>query len=341
MMPLVRWMSQHRVGAGIAISGVIMAGALDLTSLPALGQTAIVVPATRTPPPPVLFVANYDSGYISSYPLSDNGDVRPAGAISRAVSSPQGLCFDSSGDLWVGDQKVIEYAQGNLSKSVAVPRTEISLPGGPATAGLVFDPAGDLWVAAPGDNTVVEYTKEELAKSGSPLPNVALSGGGLNDPFGIAFDHSGDLWVSNEGTGNVLEYAKAQLSKSGSPEPKVDISTPGAAGIAFDSSGDLWLGSGAPTATVVEYAKSQLTRSGSPAPKVTMYLGLTTGQPEGVSFDPAGDLWVASLIISGETGTVLEFTKAQLAKSGTPTPRRELTGPSTGLSGPVALAIEP
>ena len=196
-------------------------------------------------------------------------------------------------------------------------------------------------MAAPGDNTVVEYTKEELAKSGAPAPKLALSGGGLDDPFGLAFDHSGDLWVSNEGTGNVLEYAKAQLSKSGSPEPKVDISTPGAAGIAFDSSGDLWLGSGASTATVVEFAKSQLTRSGSPAPKVTLYLGLTTGQPEGVTFDPAGDLWVASLIISGETGTVFEFAKAQLAKSGSPTPRRELTGPSTGLRGPVALAIEP
>ena len=121
---------------------------------------------------------------------------------------------------------------------------------------------------------------------------------------------------------------------------KVDISTPAAAGIAFDSSGDLWLGSGAPTATVVEFAKSQLTRSGSPAPRVTMYLGLTTGQPEAVAFDPAGDLWVASLIISGETGTVLEFTKAQLAKSG---PRRH-AGNSRGralASGPVALAIEP
>ena len=256
------------------------------------------------------------------------------------MSSPQGLCFDSSGDLWVGDQKVIEYARGNLSKSGA-PAPRISLPGRPATAGLAFDPAGDLWVAATGDNTVVEYTKEELAKSGSPVPKVVLSGGRLNDPFGVAFDNSGDLWVSNEGSGNVVEYAKAQLSKSGSPDPNVDISTPAAAGIAFDSSGDLWLGSGAPTATVVEYAKSQLTRPGSPALRVTMYLGLTTGQPEAVAFDPAGDLWVASLIISGETGTVLEFTKAQLAKSGAPTPRRELTGPSTGLRGPVALAIEP
>ena len=42
MMRLVRWMSRHRVYAVIAISAVTMAGALDLMSLPALGQTAIV-----------------------------------------------------------------------------------------------------------------------------------------------------------------------------------------------------------------------------------------------------------------------------------------------------------
>ncbi len=36
-----------------------------------------------------------------------------------------------------------------------------------------------------------------------------------------------------------------------------------------------------------------------------------------------------------------EFTKAQLTKSGSPTPRRTLVGTRTGLSGPLSLAIQP
>jgi sugar lactone lactonase YvrE len=338
---------RHRAALLTVATAVLVAmaspalGALPAGAAGIPRQEVTNASAALLAPPPMLFVANYDSGYVSFYPLTDNGNVRPQGAIHQGLVSPQGLCFDSSGNLWVGDQKVVEYAKGQLFKSVGFPGTEISLPGGPATAGLVFDPAGDLWVAGTGDNTVVEFTKGELAKQGSPAPKVILSGGGLNDPFALAFDHSGDLWLSNEGSGNVFEYTKNKLSKSGTPDPKVNISTPGAEGLAFDSSGNLWLGSGAAAPTVVEYAKSQLTKSGSPTPNATIYLGATTGQPEGVTFDSAGDLWVASLIISGETGTVTEFTKAELAKSGSPTPRRQLTGPNTGLRGSAALAIEP
>jgi hypothetical protein len=123
------------LGAIFAISAVTMGSALDPTTLPAQGQTISNLRATRTAPPPVLFVANYDGGYVSFFPVADDGDARPAGAISGGVSSPQGLCFDSSGDLWVCDEKIMEYAQGALSKPVAVPRTEISLPGAPATGG--------------------------------------------------------------------------------------------------------------------------------------------------------------------------------------------------------------
>ena len=58
--------------------------------------------------------------------------------------------------------------------------------------------------------------------------------------------------------------------------------------------------------------------------------------PYGEAFDAAGDLWV-----SNYTGdTVAEFTPAQLASSGSPTPNVVLSSVGTSLDGPVGLAFD-
>jgi hypothetical protein len=59
--------------------------------------------------------------------------------------------------------------------------------------------------------------------------------------------------------------------------------------------------------------------------------------PGDVGLDPAGDLWVPS---SGNN-LVVEFTKAQLAKSGSPTPARSIVGPATGVNSPWAVTVGP
>ena len=47
-----------------------------------------------------------------SYGLAVKGNVRPKVTISRHVSSPQGLAFDHSGNLWVaGAGSVVEYSR--------------------------------------------------------------------------------------------------------------------------------------------------------------------------------------------------------------------------------------
>ncbi len=46
------------------------------------------------------------------------------------------------------------------------------------------------------NNTVVEYSKADLAKA-SPAPTVTISSSGLNHSDGLAFDPSGDLSVAN------------------------------------------------------------------------------------------------------------------------------------------------
>jgi hypothetical protein len=103
-----------------------------------------------------------------------------------------------------------------------------------------FDSAGDLWAANYNGSTVVEFTKAQLAKSGSPKAWVTISGKlvalnsgsvefpreGLVDPGDVAVDPTGDLWVTDAGNTGVVEFAKAQLAKSGSPKPSKVISGP-------------------------------------------------------------------------------------------------------------------
>jgi hypothetical protein len=78
------------------------------------------------------------------------------------------------------------------------------------------------------NNTVVEYTRSELTKSGSPAPYVTISANAslsnLNEPGSLAFDPSGDMWVLNATT--VVEFNKGQLTKSGSPAPMRTIAGP-------------------------------------------------------------------------------------------------------------------
>ena len=91
------------------------------------------------------------------------------------------------------------------------------------------------------------------------------------------------------------------------------------------------------TTRVVEFTPAQLAATGTPTPAVT--LSATAGNsldgPDGLAFDPAGDLWVTNFIPS-----VVEFTPGQLATTGSPTPAATIAGAGTGLSAPFGIAIK-
>jgi sugar lactone lactonase YvrE len=278
----------------------------------------------------ILFIDDYDSSNVVGYPLG-GPYTSPKVTLTAEIGNPQGLLFDSAGDLWVASAVgIAEYARNQLTQPAPRPRTVIL--GGVSFAGAAVDSDGNLWVDDYGANDVDEYAKKQLTGTGlrSPHPKVVLTGNDLNLPFGLAFDRAGDLWIGNEGNGLVLEYAKSELVKSGSPAPKLAISgNHQVEGVAFDSSGNLWTTTGQ-GGSVIEYAKSQLTNPrASPAVSLTAHLSW----PTGVIFDSSGNLWVSDY--GGETLT--EFSKAQLRKSG-PVVTRPII---QGMGGPGALAIGP
>ncbi len=247
--------------------------------------------------------------------LSAEGPV--AGTIFVANA---GLIPRSTGGT--GPGSITAYRPG----ATGDPRPEVVITKGiHGPGGLTVDTSGDLWVANE-VGSVVEYSRAELAKP-SPTPTVTIS----YTAGGLAFDPSGDLWAIN-GT-DVAEFTKAEIAKSGSPKPV--FSLPDNCSVVFDSSGDLWEGSSVDW--VLEFTRAQLVKlakstSRSPSPDVMITSNSLNG-PCKPAFDAAGGLWAGNY----GGGTVVEFTKAQLAKSGSAAPKVTLSSLAIGVAGDVAI----
>ena len=99
----------------------------------------------------------------------------------------------------------------------------------------------------------------------------------------------------------------------------------------------IYVGNGAATNTVTSYP---LSSNGNVAPNTT--IGSSSSSidgPDGQVFDANGDLWVAN----NAGNTVVEFTAAQLAATGSPTPNVTISSDGSGsgvFSGPAGLAFD-
>jgi sugar lactone lactonase YvrE len=199
--------------------------------------------------------------------------------------------------------------------------------------------SGGLWIAnGLSPATVVKYTAAQLAGAAS-TPATTIKSGGSGSDVGIAFDASGNLWVASNG--NIVQYSAEQLKASGTPTAAVTLTASGTSldapeGVAFDAGGNLWV-TNSGNSTLVEFAASQLAASGSPTAAVTISApGGAFTRPVGLAFDAAGDLWVANFT----PNTVVEYTPAQLAATGDPTPTITLTGVAMSISGPQLVAFD-
>ena len=279
--------------------------------------------------------------------VSSTGLVTPPVA-SIASATALSVAGPAPGTIFVANAGAAQGGQGPGSITLyrpsstgdARPQTVIT-KGVDFPYGLAFDASGDLWVSNYGHDTVIEYTKSELAKV-SPAPSVIISSplnGALSEPGGLAFDFSGNLWVDNAGTNTVTEYPKAELSVSGSPAPRVIITNAGLfaqgapVGLAVDPSGNLWV-EGSPSTisdAVCEYPKAQLSKHTAPAPRATISPGY---QLWDFTFDSSGNLWAPEYY----GNAVAEYTKAELTKSGSPPAHVTISGSS--LHTPTDLAFD-
>lgn len=156
-----------------------------------------------------LFIANRGANNVTIYEGNNNASIGFNGAPEATLSglnAPNGLAFDTKGNLWVSQAAdVVEFA---------VPLTASSVPATTITNGLqspsaiAFDFTGNMYVADTGKNAIVVYP------AGSTTPSVTVTNG-LSGPAGLYINGS-YLYVSNEAGGNVAEY-RLPLNPSSQP----------------------------------------------------------------------------------------------------------------------------
>jgi hypothetical protein len=133
----------------------------------------------------------------------------PAPTVTISSSGGAQPVFDSSGDLWMVTgggpdcfgtpctNEVVEFTKTQLSTSgspspaVVISSTAAGPTGslyGPYS--LAFNSLGDLWVENFDNNTTVEFSKDQLSASGSPVPARTITGPdtGMNFPSYVVIE---------------------------------------------------------------------------------------------------------------------------------------------------------
>jgi len=198
-----------------------------------------------------------------------------SGTTATTLHLPNGISFDSAGNLWVADfinNRVLEYAApittGEAATVVVGQGTFTTGTSGTTATTLTnptaisFDSAGNLWVVDFNNNRVLEYaapiTTSEAATvvigQGSFTTNTAgTTSTTLFNPTSISFDSAGNLWVGDEFNNRVLEYAapittseaatvvigQGSFTTSTADTTSTTLTHP--IGISLDSAGNLWV----------------------------------------------------------------------------------------------------
>jgi RHS repeat-associated protein len=209
----------------------------------------------------------------SNFPCAFGGDGGPA--TSAELCRPNGIAFDSVGNLYIADSfnyriRMISASTGFITTIAGNGSESASGDGGPATeagvdfpAGIGLDVAGNVYFTD-GDNGTVRIiaasTGIVTTVAGNGVPGYSGDGGPatsaqMETPANVALDSSGNLFISDFGVnGSVVRMVNAttgvistlvgngqgRYSGDGGPATSATVDQPYA--LTLDQAGNLYVG---------------------------------------------------------------------------------------------------
>jgi sugar lactone lactonase YvrE len=171
---------------------------------------------------------DHSTGIITTFAGSGilTGDGVPA--TSAQLQYPQGLAFDSAGDLYISDTnnnliRKVDHATGNISTFAGSGTAGFGGDNGPATSaalhypmGIAFDPSGNLYIADESNHRIRKVDTggaiTTVVGDGTPAYNgdgILATSAELNWPSGIAFDVWNNLYIADQGNHRIRKVDAA------------------------------------------------------------------------------------------------------------------------------------
>lgn len=171
-----------------------------------------------------LWVPSYNTNTVYEYkgPFTSSGTLSPATTLTLGFNVPQGLGFDSKGNLYVANTGTTNGKNAiTVFKAPISNRKPYYLKGVIAPSGLTFDTSGNLFVTSNGTTgAIAEYASGHL-KSGS-APTVVDRTGLATSPYGadLNFDAAGNLYDADcSSTPGIYSYPTATKKFSSTLAP--------------------------------------------------------------------------------------------------------------------------
>jgi DNA-binding beta-propeller fold protein YncE len=147
------------------------------------------------------------SGFVSAFPAADlAADPRAQKPLSR-LASPEGIAFDSSGDVYVGTEGAIDVYPPHPTASTAPLRSITgTLAGSSGVYGLAIDAQNRLYVAL---SNQVEVFAAGASGNAAPIQEFdepSDSGAGIASCLGIAVDASANIYCANFNNSTITKY---------------------------------------------------------------------------------------------------------------------------------------
>jgi len=222
--------------------------------------------------------------------------------VTDKATSPKGIAFDQYGNLWMADAYTLKmYEWSSLGKSKVLPKVVLTLKD--PIPNVTFDAGGNLWVSnGKKIGTISRIPVTKLYASGTPTPDIVLSGSGVSGVQNIAFDAQGNMWANHDEKKSIVKINAASLSNSSSTvqasvmitcqsKPPVTMTLSGPKALAFDKNGNLWVGFYGPNViAMIPTAQQNTSATITPEVQITLSVGVLL---HSLAFDENGGLWTA------------------------------------------------